>query len=153
MNMSRLFMTIALLTCGVPAFAAETSACPTDTAVLAALDTEYQAAVEKNDAASMDRLLADDFVLVNSKGEVYHKADLLTSARSANVSYEHQSDTRQTVRFWNGMAVVTALLWIKGVTGGNALDFDLWFSDVYLCTGKGWRYSFGQAGARLPRTP
>lgn len=151
--MSRLIMAVALLLSGVPAFAAGTPVCPADPAVLKALDTEYQAAVEKNDATAMDRLLADDFVLVNSKGEVYHKADLLTSARTANVKYEHQSDTRQTARFWNGTAVVTALLWIKGVTGGTALDFDLWFSDVYVCTDKGWRYSFGQAGARLPRTP
>jgi hypothetical protein len=153
MNMSRLFMSIALLTAAVPVFAADAPVCPRDPALLAALDTEYQAAVEKNDAAGMDRLLADDFVLVNSRGEVYHKADLLTSAQTANVKYEHQSDTRQTVRFWDGMAVVTALLWIKGVSGGNVLDFGLWFSDVYLCTDKGWRYSFGQAGARQPKTP
>ncbi len=30
-------------------------------AEIARLDTEYQAAVERNDAATMDRILVDDF--------------------------------------------------------------------------------------------
>ena len=33
-----------------------------DEKAVAALDTEYQAAVKRNDAATMDRLLAEDFV-------------------------------------------------------------------------------------------
>jgi len=40
-----------------------------DQKVVAALDTEYQAAVRKNDAATMDRILADDFVLVTASGK------------------------------------------------------------------------------------
>lgn len=32
---------------------------------MATLDTQYQAAVKANDAAMMDRILADDFTLVN----------------------------------------------------------------------------------------
>ena len=36
-----------------------------DAKTVAALDTKYQAAVKSNDAATMDQILADDFVLVN----------------------------------------------------------------------------------------
>ena len=132
---------------------ADPSACPTDPAVVKALDTQYQAAVEKSDAAAMGRLLADDFTLVSSKGSVYHKAELLAEARDSKLRYEHQSDTQQTVRFWNGTAVLTAYLWIKGVDDGKAMDYSLWFSDVYVCTPAGWRYAFGQAGAPASKTP
>ena len=52
-----------------------------DETIVAALDTEYQAAVKNNDVATMDRILADDFVLVTGKGTTYTKADLLKSAR------------------------------------------------------------------------
>jgi hypothetical protein len=52
-----------------------------DAKAVAALDTEYQAAVKNNDAATMDRILADDFVLVTGSGKVYNKADLLKSSR------------------------------------------------------------------------
>lgn len=132
---------------------ADPSVCPTDPAVVKALDTQYQAAVEKSDAAAMDRLLADDFTLISSKGSVYHKAELLAEARDSKLRYEHQSDTEQTVRFWNGTAVLTAYLWIKGVDDGKAMDYSLWFSDVYICTPTGWRYAFGQAGAPTSKTP
>src|SRR5258708_6425531 len=79
-----------------------------DQKVVAALDTEYQAAVKKNDAATMDRILADDFVLVTASGKTYTKADLLNEARGGRTSYEHQEDTMQTVRVWSDAAVVTA---------------------------------------------
>jgi ketosteroid isomerase-like protein len=46
-----------------------------DEKALAALDTEYQSAVKKNDAATMARILADDFVLVTGLGKMYTKAD------------------------------------------------------------------------------
>ena len=116
---------------------------------IAALDTEYQAAVEKNDAATMDRILADDFVLVTGKGKIYTKADLLEEARSGRVDYEYQRDREQTVRVWGDTAVITALLEAKGTDDGKPFDYKLWFSDTYVRTPAGWRYVFGQASTRL----
>jgi ketosteroid isomerase-like protein len=120
-----------------------------DRAAVAALDTEYQAAVKRNDAATMDRILADDFVLVTGKGKTYTKADLLRAARDKTETYEHQEDTKRTVRVWGDTAVVTALLWIKGSDMDAAYDYKLWFSDTYARTPRGWRYVFGQASTRL----
>ena len=105
-----------------------------DKASLAALDTEYQAAVKANDAVTMDRILADDFILVTGRGTVFTKEDLLTSARNKEVIYEHQEDTEQTVRLWGDTAVVTALLWQKGTNNGKPFDDKLWFSDTYIRT-------------------
>ena len=133
-----------------PAFAA--AACPADPDAIKALDTEYQAAVERSDAATMDRLLADDFVLVIGKGTVYHKADLLASARDGKLRYERQSDSRQQVHIYGDTAVITALLSLKYTQDGKPAEYQLWFSDVYVCTPAGWRYSFGQAAQPLPAT-
>lgn len=124
-----------------------------DEKAVAALDTEYQAAVEKHDLATMDRILADDFVLVTGRGKTYGKADLLQEARSGSAVYEHQSDSQQKVRVWGDTAVVTALLWAKGTNEGQPFDYKLWFSDVYVRTPAGWRYAFGQASLRLPSEP
>jgi ketosteroid isomerase-like protein len=117
--------------------------------IVAALDTEYQAAVKANDAATMDRILADDFVLVTGKGKTYTKADLLKAARDKSEDYEHQEDSEQTVRVWGDTAVVTALLWIKGTNKDGPFDYKLWFSDTYARSKQGWRYVFGQASKRL----
>jgi len=72
-----------------------------DKKAVALLDTQYQAAVEKNDAATMDRILADGFILVVGNGKTYGKADLLKEARARSVVYEHQSDSEQAVRKLN----------------------------------------------------
>lgn len=119
-----------------------------------ALDDAYQAAVKDNDAATMDRILSDDFVLVTGRGQIVGKSALLQEARDANIHFEHQEDSEKTVRLINDdTAVVTALLWVKGDQGGETFDYKLWFSDIYVRTATGWRYAFAQASLRLPTTP
>ena len=124
-----------------------------DDKAVAALDKEYQEAVKNNDVATVDRILADDFVLVTGLGKTYTKADLLEEARSKRVIYERQEDSNQKVRVWGDTAVVTALLWAKGTEDGKPFDYKLWFSDIYLRTQNGWRYVLAQASTRLPNTP
>lgn len=126
-----------------------------DHQVVAALDTEYQEAVKRNDAETMGRILADDFVLVLGTGKSYVREDLLESARRRKITYERQEEEAgtQTVRVWGDTAVVTALLWIKGVNEGVTFDRRLWFSDTYVRTPTGWRYVFGQASIALPAEP
>lgn len=123
-----------------------------DRRIVAALDTEYQEAVKRNDAETMGRILADDFVLVLGTGKTYTRDNLLESARKQTIRYERQDEEAgtQVVRVWGDTAVVTALLWIKGVKDGESFDRRLWFSDTYVRTPKGWRYVFGQASIALP---
>ena len=116
---------------------------------IAALDTEYQLAVERNDAATMDRILADDFVLVTGSGKVFSKQDLLDEARGGRIVYEHQRDAEQVVRVWGDTAVITALLSAKGTEEGTPFAYRVWFSDTYVRLAGGWRYVLGQSGARL----
>jgi len=121
-----------------------------DEKTVAALDTEYQAAVKKNDAATMARILADDFLLVTGHGKNYTKADLLDEARSGRVVYEHQEEISQSVRVIGDTAVVTAKLWEKGTDSSKPFDYVLWFSDTYVRTAGGWKYVAGQSSIPLP---
>jgi ketosteroid isomerase-like protein len=123
-----------------------------DRRILAELDIAYQAAVKVNDAATMDRILHDDFVLVLGDGTVHTKADLLRSARTRHVTFEQQDEDpgTQVVRLFGDTAMVSARLWLKGRVDGKDFDFRVWFSDTYIRTPQGWRYAFAQAGARMP---
>jgi ketosteroid isomerase-like protein len=125
-----------------------------DIKTVAALDTKYQAAVKANDPATMDQILTDEFILVNGRGKVSTKTDLIESARKKEITYERQDEEpgSQKVRLWGDTAVVTALLWIKAVQAGKPIDYKLWFSDTYVRTAAGWRYVFGQASLPLPKT-
>ncbi len=117
---------------------------------LARLDTEYQAAVGRNDWETMDRILDDDFVLISSTGRVVTKPDLLEEARGGAITYERQDDTDRIVRVWGDTAVVTALRWAKGVEAGVPFAYRAWFSDTYARTPGSWKYVLGHASARLP---
>ncbi len=145
--------TLSLATAAVLAAAAApaaSAACPKDAAAIVALDAEYQAAVQRNDAAAIARLLPDDFVLVTGRGKVVRKADLVAEARGGGIAYERQDDARRSVRFFGEIAVITALLHAKGREGDAPFDYRLWFSDVYRCTPEGWRYTFAQSSIPLP---
>lgn len=123
-----------------------------DRRAVAALDTEFQAAVKRNDAHTMARILHEDFVLVLGDGTAVGREELLREARAREITYERQEEDpgTQVVRVWGDTAVVTARLWIKGVRGGKPFDRRLWFSDTYVRTAAGWRYAFGQASLSLP---
>ncbi len=124
-----------------------------DRAMIAALDTAYQAAVERNDAEAMAAILHEDMILIVGRGDVFTREDLLRSAREEEFHYERQVEDpgTQTVRlFGDKTAIVTARLWLKGTKDGAPFDRRLWFSDTYVKTPSGWRYAFGQASIALP---
>ena len=123
-----------------------------DRKAVAALDTEYQAAVKRNDAATMERILHKDMVLVLGDGRTVTRADIVKAAIEKHIDYERQDEDAgtQVVRVWGDTAVVTARLWVKGKSKDAEFDRRLWFSDTYVRTPKGWLYAFGQASLKLP---
>ncbi len=124
-----------------------------DRRTIAAIDTAYQAAVERNDADAMAAILHDDMILVVGNGTVFTREDILRSAREREFLYAHQVEDEgtQTVRLYGpDTAIVTARLWLKGTKLGKPFDRRLWFSDTYVRTPAGWRYAFGQASIALP---
>jgi uncharacterized protein (TIGR02246 family) len=135
--------------------AASAAAAPADDErAVAQLDTQYQLAVKTNDAATIQRIHADDMILVTGRGKVFRGAEIEERARKGSVSYEQQDEIEgsQKVRVWGDTAVVTALLWIKGTDPERgAFDYKLWFSDTYVRIGGRWRYAFGQASLPLPK--
>ena len=125
-----------------------------DARTIAAIDTQYQAAVESGDWQTMDRILHPDFMLVLGDGVTHPRQRLLDSARNRVVVFDKQVEVpgTQVVRMYGkDAATVTALLWVKGTRndGKPAFDYKLWFTDTYVRTSDGWRYAFGQASLPL----
>jgi hypothetical protein len=124
-----------------------------DKKIVAALDTEYQAAVKNNDAPTRDRILGDEFALVTGSGKMYTKADLIAEARRGRARYDRRDDADETVRVWGDAAVITARLTEKGTDDGKRFKYGAWFSDTYVRTASGWRYAFAQSSLPLPKGP
>lgn len=123
-----------------------------DRRAVAALDTEFQAAVKHHDAATIDRIQHPAMVLILGDGRIVTKADHLQAARENKIRYEIQDEEAgtQTVRVLGDTAIVTALLRLKGTNEGVPFDRRVWFSDTYVRTPDGWKYFFGQASLALP---
>ncbi len=123
-----------------------------DRKAVAALDSEFQAAVKHRDAATIDRIQHPDMILVLGDGRTLTKADHIAAARDGKILYEIQDEEpgTQVVRVHGDTAVVTALLRLKGTNEGTPFDRRVWFSDTYVRTPDGWQYFFGQASLRLP---
>jgi ketosteroid isomerase-like protein len=127
----------------------ETAGAPGVEDTVKALDTEYQRAVLRRDLKTMDRILADDFVLITGRGARYSKAEVMAEVASPELSYERQEPSQQTVRVWGETAVVTALLLAQGTKQGKPFEYRLWYSDTYVRKAVGWRYVLGQAAQPL----
>lgn len=148
----RLFLNLLGL---VGMLSSATAADESDRHVVGMLDAEFQAAVKRNDADDIARILHDDMVLVLGDGRVSSRAEQIKEARDKVISYEHQDEDpgTQSVRVHGDTAIVTARLWIKGARQGASFDRRVWFSDTYVRTASGWRYFFGQASLPLPAAP
>lgn len=140
---------LLILAVGIAALAAPSA----DRDTVARLDRTYQAAVKRNDAATMDRILHPKFQLVLGDGRRFDRKRLLDDARRQTITYELQDEEQgtQNVMVWGDTAIVTALLLLKGTKGDQKFERKLWFSDTYVRTDNGWRYLFGQAS--LPLEP
>lgn len=121
-------------------------------AIVSKLDVQYQAAVKRNDADGMARILDGDFVLVLGNGTQISREQLLAMSRGKSIVYEQQDEIpgTQVVHVYGDTVVVTALLWLKGTEAGQPLEFKVWFSDTYVRRPEGWRYVFGQVSLPLP---
>ena len=147
-----MFRKMALL--ATVAAASSVAAPADDEKIVAQLDRDYQYAVKTNDAATIERIHADDMILVTGRGAVFRGKDIEERARKKAATYEKQDEVEgtQKVRVWGDTAVVTALLWLKGSEPGRGeFDYKLWFSDTYVRIDGRWRYAFGQASLALPR--
>jgi ketosteroid isomerase-like protein len=118
-----------------------------DARTVAALDSEFHSAVKTNDAAAIDRILSDDFVLVRGSARSLNKMDLLKQLREKQLKYERHDvqEGTQQVRVWHDSAVVTETVWVKGAENGKPVDEKLAVTAMYGRTPNGWRYVAGQA--------
>ncbi|MFL6779792.1 MAG: nuclear transport factor 2 family protein, partial [Sphingomicrobium sp.] len=64
---------------------AATDAQVDDRAIVSQLDIAYQAAVKRNDADAMDKILHENYALVLGSGHVVSRAELIGSARSRDI--------------------------------------------------------------------
>ena len=104
------------------------------------LENEFARAVTSNDADALDKLLADDWVIVEPDGSLIDKARFLGVIKSGALSHELMESTDMRVRLYGNTAVVTGLTITKGKFMGQdfascerATDIFVKQTDRWLC--------------------
>jgi ketosteroid isomerase-like protein len=121
-----------------------------DEATLVALNETFQHAVLAGDVPTLDRILADDFLLYTSGGAdtPLTKSDVIEEARRSRLEQNDSSDVR--ARVWGDTGVVTARLTMKGSANGQPFEAVVRFTDTYVCTAAGWKQVSAHASRIRP---
>jgi hypothetical protein len=135
--------------CGalVLAGAAQAADLPAD---LAQAARDYDAAQAGGDRAALERLLADDYLLVNSSGARETKAELIADFTAPGYKLEPFTVRQPVERVWRDGAVLGGLADLKGVDGGKPFAVTIAFADIWARRDGRWRVVFTQVTRPKP---
>jgi ketosteroid isomerase-like protein len=122
-----------LLLYGVAALGAEL---PAD---LAKAVKEYDEAQIHGDRAELERLVADDYTLLNSSDKIQGKAGLIADYTAAGFSIEPFEILEPVEKVWSDGAVMGGLVHLKGKDGGKPFQVTLRFSDIWAKRDGRWQ--------------
>ena len=108
------------------------------------LENEFARAVASNDADALDRLLADDWIIVEPDGGMIGKARFLGVIRSGALSHESMESTELRIRVYGNTAVVTGLTTSKGKFMGQDFAFCERATDIFVNQADRWQCVFTQ---------
>ena len=105
----------------------------------------YDEAQVKSDKAALERLLADDYRLANSAGQVETKAQFITDQTAAGYRLEPFTVEEPYQRVMGASALLGGVATLKGTAGGKAYSVRLRFLDVWEKRAGRWQVVFTQA--------
>ena len=101
-------------------------------------------AYEKNDAATIQRMVADGYILTNSRGGYDTKADDVKAAQNKDVVFSTFRNENMKVRIFENTAIVTGTTIVKGVArDGSVVDLAVLFTDTLVKMNGRWQLVAG----------
>jgi ketosteroid isomerase-like protein len=141
--MTKTLSCIALLVvASMLAAAKEGAKIPAD---LAARVHAYDDAQIKGDRAALEDLLADDYVLVNSRGQRQTKAQLIADYTKPGFKLEPFTIEEPVELAWSDGAVMGGVATLHGVDEGQSFEVRLRFSDIWAKRQGKWRVIYTHA--------
>jgi ketosteroid isomerase-like protein len=110
-----------------------------DEAEVLAVAREWMDAYRHNDAAALDRILANDYMLTDSRGNHTTKPDDLASARAGSVHYDVYDASDLRVRLYGDTAILTGKNRLRGTSEGRPFEVEVTFTDTLARIDGRWR--------------
>jgi hypothetical protein len=99
----------------------------------------YDKAQVRGDRAELERLLADDYTLVNSSGQIETKAQLISDYTAPGFKLEPFVVTDAIEKVWSNGAVMGGIAILRGVDGGKRFEATLRFADIWAKRSGQWQ--------------
>ena len=100
---------------------------------------DYDEAQIQGNRAELERWLADDYTLVNSRGLVQAKKDLIAEYTAPGYKLEPFVVREPIEKVWNDGAVMAGVATLKGVDGGKPFSVTLRFADIWAKRNGKWQ--------------
>jgi ketosteroid isomerase-like protein len=104
-----------------------------------ALETTWNAAYKHGDIATMQSLLADDFIITVEDGSTFSKSGYIAHNGDSTLHVEITEMSGLSVRMHGNAAVVTGAYHEKGVSKGKPYDYHDRFTDVWMNMNGKWQ--------------
>ena len=111
---------------------------------LSTFEQEFTQAVAANDAAAIERLVADDWVIVDADGTVIDRSRFISAIESGALTHESMESTDLEVRVHGDTAVVTGITTSKGQYLGEGFTTRERATDVLVRLDGRWLCVFSQ---------
>lgn len=112
---------------------------------LAQAVAEFDQAQMHGDGKALARLLADDYVLVNSRALTENKADFINDYTAPGFKLEPYVVEQEIIRSWNDGAVLGGVATLQGMSEGKPFKARLHFADIWRKRNGQWQVIFTQA--------
>jgi len=125
------------------------AAAATIPADLAAAVHGYDQAQIRGNKAELERWLADDYLLVNSSGQIETKAQLIADYTAPGFKIEPFTIEQPVEKVWGDGAVMGGIATLKGTDGGQRFELRLRFADIWAKRNGRWQVTYTQV-AKAP---
>jgi hypothetical protein len=111
---------------------------------LAKAVADYDAAQINGNGAELNRLLADDYTLVNSGGGIESKAQLIADYTAPGYKLDPFVVRESIEKVWVNGAVMGGVAALSGVDGGKRFEATLRFADIWAKRHGVWQVIYTQ---------
>jgi ketosteroid isomerase-like protein len=156
--LARRLITSLLLVAGavvfgaVPTSAQSSPPVRSDQDILIQLEHDWDAAFHRHDAAFIDRILADEFIVTYDNGVRADRKVELELAKSLNENIESSTLDEFIVKEFGNTAVVWFTLHLVGPINGQRVQNDYRFTDVFVLRDGRWQCVSSQS-THVDRAP
>jgi ketosteroid isomerase-like protein len=110
-----------------------------DSSKVVAMENAWNHAELHNDAAAVQLLLADDFVMTTAEGTLYDKAQIVASVKDTSYRPDVLQSSDMAVHANGNTAVVTGVYFEKGMDKGKPWERRGRFTDTWIWVNGRWQ--------------